>query len=74
MPGNSHCLVFVCVRLSMCVCMHVHMHMCVYYLHVAQSVFIELLPVKTKGGARCTQDTRADWCVQRANNFIINLW
>lgn len=64
--GTQVCLV---IAIVLCVCVYVFeyvcvyacaracVYVCVYYLHVAQSVFIELLPVKTKGGAWCTQDT-----------------
>lgn len=50
--GTQVCLV-IAIVLSVCV----HVRVCIY---TWLSVFIELLPGKTRGGAKCTRDTRAN--------------
>lgn len=54
--GTQVCLV-IAIVLSVCVHVRVCVFLCIY---MWLSVFIELLPGKTRGGAQCTQDTGAN--------------
>lgn len=66
--GTQVCLV---IAIVLSVCAHMSARV---YLHVAQSLFIELLPGKTRGGAPCTQDTRADWFTVYIQHIFSGIW
>lgn len=66
--GTQVCLV---IAIVLSVCAHMSARV---YLYVAQSLFIELLPGKTRGGAPCTQDTRADWFTVYIQHIFSGIW